>query len=413
MISVLGVIHVVFIKQLDKETRMWFFAIFVTLAAYNGSVFIGECWDTGVGRIWQIISMIFIFLESAFAGLLMVIIIGFLLYSAKEKELLKNRLFMISYILFGVYLGILIYTQFSTSIYYVDLQNVYHRGPFYPIILIPPIFLMVWNLVILFIKRNKLKRNEIITFAVCMIFPIIGMVLQMMFYGILLILLFTNIANVYLYIEILRNQMEEYYKRETENALLKIDILLAQIQPHFLYNTLTTIKYICRKDPQKAEEAIEKFTVYLRHNMDSLNMERPISFMEEIKHVKAYVELQQLRFEEDLNVEYNLECTDFKIPTLTLQPLVENAITYGIRKNEQGSGIIKVSSKEYEDSIVISVTDNGRGFDPSKIHDGEDRSHIGIKNVKERIKLVVGGELEVESEIGKGTAVKITLPKSC
>ncbi len=411
IISILGLIEVICSRQIEKETRKWFLQLFIFLIAYIGSSLLAYTVGAGTGKLWRFLLQLSIFMESTFSGALMWSLTGFLLYSAKEKEFVKNKLFIIAGGIWFSYMVLLIYTQFSTTIYYIDLQNTYHRGPFYPILLIPPVLLMVWNYIVLVIKRNKLTNKQIWAFSIYLILPTICMILQMVFYGLLFIILGTSIAAIFLFIYILLEQTENYYKRETENALLKIDILLAQIQPHFLYNTLTTIKYICRNDPEVAEKAIGKFTMYLRHNMDSINMDRPILFMEELKHVKTYVELQQLRFGEELNIQYDLECTDFKIPTLTLQPLVENAVSYGIRKSASGRGKIIVSTKEYTNRIEVIVKDDGPGFDISKVYEREDRTHMGLKNVKERIKLVVGGKCVIDSKIGQGTTVTIILPK--
>ncbi|MBE5959718.1 MAG: hypothetical protein E7254_12790 [Lachnospiraceae bacterium] len=411
MISIIGLIEVINGSQLEKETRKWLLRLFILLIAYIGSALLGCFAEAWTGKMCRLLLQLSIFMESTFSGGLMWMLTGLLLVFAKEKEIVKNKLFIISGVIWFIYMSLLIYTQFSTEIYYIDSQNVYHRGPWYPILLTPPVLLMIWNYIVLAIKRNKLLNKQIFAFSIYLILPTICMILQMLFYGILFIVLGTSISAFYLFICILIEQKEIYYKRESENALLKMDILLAQIQPHFLYNTLTTIKYICRNDPKVAEEAIGKFTMYLRHNMDSITMDRPILFMEELKHVKAYVELQQLRFGEELKIQYDLECTDFKIPTLTLQPLVENAISYGIRKSESGMGTITISTRELMNRIEVIVKDDGPGFDINRIYDSKDRSHMGLKNVKERIRLVVGGKCEIDSKIGEGTTVTIKLPK--
>ena len=168
---------------------------------------------------------------------------------------------------------------------------------------------------------------------------------------------------------------------------------------------------MCRKDPASAEEAIGEFALYLRHNMDSIKVDHPIAFEEELEHVRRYIDLQKFRFRDELDVQYDLECTDFSIPVLTLQPLVENAITYGIRRSESGSGTVIISTHRYPGYVEVSVADNGRGFVPGELPDDSSKSHIGISNVRERLRLVCGGELRIESEPGKGTIVTILLPQ--
>ncbi|MBP3240241.1 MAG: histidine kinase, partial [Oribacterium sp.] len=236
-----------------------------------------------------------------------------------------------------------------------------------------------------------------------------AMFIQARVFGIHFIALSSVIAAIFMLSYMINDQTELYYMKEAENAKLKLDILQAQIQPHFLFNSLTTIKQLCVKDPEKASEAIDTFIVYLRHNMDSLTAEKPIDFSKELEHVKGYLELQKLRFGDDLCVEYDLEFTNFKIPTLALLPLVENAVTYGIRKSKNGQGTVIIRTKKVGDTVEVIVEDDGPGFVPEDVKDTRNKEHIGIINVRERVENIAGGELKIDSEIGKGTKAIITL----
>ena len=108
---------------------------------------------------------------------------------------------------------------------------------------------------------------------------------------------------------------------------------------------------------------------------------------------------------------YDLESTDFRLPTLTLQPLVENAVTYGVRKSETGRGTVTIRSREYPDRWEVSVTDDGPGFVPDSLPGDSERSHVGLRNVRERLKHTCGGELRIDSVLGEGTTATIILPK--
>ena len=110
-------------------------------------------------------------------------------------------------------------------------------------------------------------------------------------------------------------------------------------------------------------------------------------------------------------MRYEIGCSDFNIPTLTLQPLVENAIRYGVRKSENGRGTVTVRTRETDDSIEIDVVDNGPGFVPDSVLGDKENASMGLRNVKERLKMTCGGELRIDSEIGKGTTATIILPK--
>ena len=195
-----------------------------------------------------------------------------------------------------------------------------------------------------------------------------------------------------------------------ENAQLKVNIVLSQIRPHFLFNSLAVIQEICRTDPALAETAIGQFARYLRHNMDALTTDKMILFTTELEHARCYAALQQLRFGDALQFEYDLPCTSFTLPTLTLQPLIENAVTHGVRGNSDGCGTVLIRTREYPDRFELSVEDDGPGFQP-EVTPQDGRSHIGIQNVRSRLKWACGGTLRIESAPGRGTVATIVLPK--
>lgn len=205
--------------------------------------------------------------------------------------------------------------------------------------------------------------------------------------------------------------MVQLKTQRLENELTeeRIKIMLSQIQPHFLYNSLGVIRALCRKDPALAEQATIEFTDFLRGNLDSIKSEKPVLFEQELAHTKSYLALEQLRFADRLTVTYDLEATVFSIPTLTLQPIVENAVRYGVCQRERG-GTVCISTREYADCVKITVADDGVGFDPyTPKEDG--RTHIGIHNVRERLEQMCGGALDIESTLNVGTVATITLPK--
>lgn len=199
------------------------------------------------------------------------------------------------------------------------------------------------------------------------------------------------------------------YTREHEQALVseqRIQIMISQIQPHFLFNTLSTIQALCRMDPEKAFDTTEKFGNYLRQNIDSLSQTNLIPFEKELEHTKIYTDIEMLRFP-SVRIEYDIEDAEFYVPALTVQPLVENAIRHGVRIRPHG--VIVVSTRREAAQHVIAIRDNGKGFDVSQVPNMEG-SHIGIRNVRERIESLCGGTLEIESEIGKGTTAVIRIP---
>ncbi|MBR1749276.1 MAG: histidine kinase [Ruminococcus sp.] len=200
------------------------------------------------------------------------------------------------------------------------------------------------------------------------------------------------------------------FAKEHERALMaeqRIKIMMSQIQPHFVSNTLTTIQALCLLDPQKAFEVTGKFGSYLRNNIASLEEDNLIPIGKELEHTKVYAEIEMLRFPE-ISVEYNIEAEDFTLPALTIQPLVENAIRHGVRDRDHG--VVEIATKITDDRYIITITDNGVGFDTKKPLP-TDGSHLGIKNVRDRLSEMCGGTLLIDSKIDEGTTVTVTIPR--
>jgi len=410
IISIMGLGMVLRSDILEKRSRRYFLWIFIILIAYAVSDLVSWLTHGKPGNGWRLASKIALFLESVLSGALIPLLSGFLLYSAGEEKVFRNSIFQMIMAVFTVYTVLLIYTQFSTTIYYYDELNVYHRGPWYPVLLILPIQMSILNLGLLWSKRDRLSKEDKTVFASYIMIPVISMIIQMLFYGVNIIVLGASIAAFIMLTSVISNQRKQYYLQQEENNKLKTEILLSQIQPHFLFNTLGTISHLCTDAPE-AKKAIGLFSKYLRGNIEVLSNEMLIPFDREIEHARIYLELEKLRFGDSLQISWDLPCTDFMIPSLTLQPLVENAVRYGVRGNEDGRGTVKILSKDCSDHYEISVLDDGPGFHPEAIQGAGERSHIGIDNVKERLRIVCNGELRIQSTPGQGTQATIILPK--
>lgn len=202
---------------------------------------------------------------------------------------------------------------------------------------------------------------------------------------------------------------------EKELVQSRITVMLSQIQPHFLYNTLTGIQELCLTAPHKAHQAISWFAQFLRGNMDSLSTTELIPFEKELQHVSNYLKLESLRFGSYLKVEYDLAVLDFKVPALCIQPIVENAVRYGISKKDEG-GTAWIKTYEENGYVVIVVKDDGIGMKYDKrgniiYQDKTRESHLGIENVRKRINVQCKGILKIKSEEGIGTEVSIYIPR--
>jgi len=209
-------------------------------------------------------------------------------------------------------------------------------------------------------------------------------------------------------------EIKEMYSKEAERKAelvdMKTKVMLSQVKPHFLYNTLSSIALFCIRDPERAKKLTIDFSKYLRNNLDSLNNNDNsiTSFTDELDHIKTYLAIELVRFEDRLNVEYDIKATGFSLPSLSIQPIVENAVKHGVSKKTDG-GTVKISTYEEENNYVIVVSDDGIGFDKDTMY-ADCKEHVGVTNITHRIQLF-GGTLDLESEVGKGTVATVKIPK--
>ena len=190
-------------------------------------------------------------------------------------------------------------------------------------------------------------------------------------------------------------------------AQSRISTMMSQIRPHFIYNTLGSIEQLCNIDPPKAGKLVHNFAMYLRGNFGELDNPRPIRMSQEMEHVRYYVSIESVRFP-DMTFAFDMKSDDFMLPALSIQPIVENAIKHGLMPLDRG-GSVHVTSWETPSSYCVSIEDDGVGFDTNILLD--ERKHIGLRNIRERLEATVGGTLSIESAIGKGTKVQLTIPK--
>ena len=227
-----------------------------------------------------------------------------------------------------------------------------------------------------------------------------------LFFSLLTLLIYVLLIGIY--------AIQEYFEQEkllnTQEKELterRIAVMVSQIQPHFIYNTLGTIRYLCMTDPEKAADVVQTFSMYLRGNLGELNNHAPIGISREMEHVQHYTSIEKMRFP-DMEIEFDLRSGEFFLPALSVQPLVENAIKHGLMKLESGGRVI-VATYETETDYWVSVTDDGVGFDTEKQIDPD--KHIGIHNIRKRLESMCGGSLHMESVPGKGTVARIQIPK--
>lgn len=336
-----------------------------------------------------------------------------LLYFVREK---KTVSLLPVHIIAGVccFFIILSIVSFFNGIFFsYDACGNFVYGPLYGLVRAFDLIGIIWEILIVLRYKKILNLRATLCLITFILLPLAAMSLQFLWYPtpeylattlsliVIYILFHGEIAN-----RLIENE-KQLAKAEKQLYESRISVMLSQIQPHFLYNSLNAIRGLCRKDPEQAREAIGSFAEYLRGNMDSLNKREPIPFIRELSHIENYLKLEKFRFGDELKVNYDIKEKNFFIPALSVQPLVENAVKHGICEKENGGTL---TLKTYRDGeyIVIEVSDDGIGFDAEKlISEDKERSHIGIQNTRERLKQMIGASLTIESLPGKGTVAKI------
>ena len=264
----------------------------------------------------------------------------------------------------------------------------------------PVLAMVAIILITLFARRSSsVSRGAYILYT---LFPLVGIIIDYIFHGWSITYMALVISALIMYTSIYREK--EKLIEEQKNALM-----LSQINPHFMYNTLSTIAAMCEISPKQAKDLTVDFSTYLRQNIATLTSEELIPFEKEMAHVECYLKIEKARFGDRLNVIYNTQCTSFDIPPLTVQPLVENAVKHGVTKKASG-GTVKISTYVEGKKYVIEIIDDGVGFDFESYVSDDTREHLGLQNVKTRVADKCKGKLTVKSTVGVGTRVTIEIP---
>ncbi|MBR0511130.1 MAG: histidine kinase [Ruminococcus sp.] len=315
--------------------------------------------------------------------------------------------------------AIVILTEFinlfgTRLIFHYDKHLVYHDDLFF---LLPYFVGMLYLLLLIrysisFLKKKQMSRGFTVIFIVFL--TLLECYLEAAYIVVDLMdeIVALDVIVYYFYlVAIYQSEMKiKLRTSELELERSKRQLTISQIQPHFMYNSLTSIIYLCDKDTQKTKNALIDFSKFLRKNLEAMSRKNLVTIKEELEHTKVYLSLEKLRFEDELNIELDIKDNDFMLPMLTIQPIVENAVKHGINRSESGCGTVWISTEETEDSHKIVIKDDGAGFEIDSLKElGE--NHIGISNVRKRLADECGGELIIKSAPNEGTECTILIPK--
>ncbi len=325
--------------------------------------------------------------------------------SFKDKSIYRKMI----RVLLGVNVVIQIVFAFTGGMIVIDEQNRYSNGPLYGIYVSFYILLMVLITIEMIIYGKRFRRQNRASLYATILLVLTGIIFQEVYKSeVRTAYLALALGMVMLYIH-----NSEFGSIAADDMLKEqqLRIMLSQIQPHFLHNSLATIKELCETDPQAAADAIGKFSLYLRNNMKGMEKIDRIPFEKELEHTKTYLELEQLRFGSELEITYDIKCTDFSLPALTLQPIAENAVRHGARGKLPPVGKVCIATQDCRDHYEIRVSDNGPGFSKDDAGYSKEGDHIGVANVRERLKSVCGGDLKIETSPETGAVVTLWIPK--
>ena len=349
------------------------------------------------------------FIETLLLSLPLPMMTVYLLHCCGES-VVSHKLFHVVLGLWTTFIVILICAPFIGVIgdfYYFTPDKQYHRGTWYPVLLMPTLLLMLLNVAGMIRYKERLSHKALLSFLITLL-PLTGVVLVQMFIEIYpLIDICIVISSLSMYSLILSNQIEQDLKRQREIANQRASIMVLQMRPHFIYNTMTSIYCLCEQDPKLARQVIMDFTTYLRKNFTAIASATPIPFSSELEHTRAYLAVEQAQYEDSLFVDYDVPHKLFRVPPLTLQPIVENAIKHG-RDPYAGPFRISIRTRKTASASEIVVADNGKGFD----HADDSEPHTALKNIQERLEIMCRGSLMITSNDGGGTVVTVIIPDS-
>ena len=400
-LAILGLILSLMINNLSSWAKSFFVIFFMMIMGDVSSDLIITLSTNFLSAEGVFFTKLGMLCETIFQLSIMLMLSLFMLHCCNE-DWRRSKLFYCSLTLCIIYLILLAAAQFTMFMYHVDNLNIYHRGALY-VLFSPAVMLMGINIAVFYCRRNKISPNQRKVLWSVLTILFISLIIQIFLYGIRFILIGTTIAAAIMFVYILKEQI-------MENARQQINIKVLEMRPHFIYNVMTSIYYLCGIDSGKAQNAIMNFTTYLQKNFNAIVKQDLIPFDEELEHTKAYLAVEKIRYEKFLFVEYDTPYRSFRLPPLTLQPIVENAVKHGIDA-ELSPLHIFIRTRQTKDGHEIIIEDTGRSFDSRIITQvyGENRVHIGLSNIRERLRIMCDGTLNIEPRKEGGTIVTLRL----
>ncbi len=307
--------------------------------------------------------------------------------------------------LWAAYFALHITAYFTNFFYYTSSDGRFFLKASHPLLFVPAIAMLIIDLIAVIKRRSKFSRRLFFSSLLYLVPSIAAMTIHALLFNVMALNLAVCIGSLAMYIFLLADEIEQYTRQQTAIANQNAKIMVLQMRPHFIYNTMASIYYLCDQDPKKAKQVILDLTSYLRKNFNGMASNDTVPFSEELEHIRAYLAVELAQFEDNLLVEYDTPHTWFRLPPLTLQPLVENAIKHGMNPDMEPLRI-EICTLKTDSGSVIFVKDNGPGFDPADVFNANN----ALSNIKQRLEMMCHGSITITSGKGEGTVVKVVIP---
>lgn len=402
LLSMVGLWFTAVMPGIDRWGKRFFLCFFTVLMVCCFSGFI-ELILSHYPVPGAAISIV-VFIELLSLSLPLPMMTAYMLHACGENTR-SSRLFHAALGLLAVYFVVLASAPFNGVFSYATADNQDYRGPLFALLLLPLIAILLLNLRGAVRRRARMSHKAFLSFVIAQA-PMTVALLVMLFVDALPLFDISYVLSALaMYSFILSDQIEQDLRLQREIAHERASVLVLQMRPHFIYNTLMSIHSLCSLDPQMAQQITMDFTNYLRRNFNAVASDSTIPFSTELEHTRAYLAVEQARYDDMLVVDYDTPFTRFRLPPLTLQPIVENAVKHGMDLDSDPL-CISIRTRYTDVGTEIIVEDNGIGFDPS----GESEPHIALKNIRQRLEMMCGGTLELTSREAGGTRVTIRVP---
>lgn len=286
------------------------------------------------------------------------------------------------------------------TLLFFDIHSARVTNPLlYRLSSLPILLTVLMQTGILLAYRERISRSQAVCLIVTPLLPLSVTILGQPIQGLSLQRMLILAALLYIHIRF-NTVKDRELERELRGA--RLQLTLGRVQPHYVYNVLTSIYYLCEQDPHRAQEALGVFANYLRETLHSLDQQEPVPFSWELTLIENYLRLEKLRFGERIEVRYDIQERDFMIPPFTVQPLVENAVKHGLKGRQKIR--IDLESRRTERGCEVIVRDDGAGVGKEGL---QTEGSTGLRSIRDLLALQNSGELQWESRPGGGTVARV------